>query len=147
MFMYGQDVTANNLFTIVKIRYCRDTKPEDQWARATNQHKELLEALQGYTSARGPRVYAHQANIMLGVTGAIYKTAAEELDNLGIEGTALDTLLKELHFVAVEGVEMMWKQRYATLVSMGKIKRANWSKQKKRQTPAVPRVYKKRMKR
>ena len=112
-----------HIFTIIEIKYCRDTRPEDQWARAVVQHSELAQALQNMplldcdSNNVNHTILVEQENILLGVTGGIFKNTADTLRKLGICGQSLNDLLKELHFVAVNGVEQMWRHRQAIIAA------------------------------
>jgi hypothetical protein len=97
---------------VVEIKYCRDTKPEDQEARAVQQHKQLISTIKKYdTKAR-----VKHCTLLLGVGGAIYKESGQTLSNdLGVRGRSLETLLRKLHFQSVQAVGDMWKHRRALL--------------------------------
>ena len=56
-----------------------------------------------------------QENILLGVTGGIFKNTVDTLKTLGIRGQSLNELLIELHFTAVDGIEQMWRHRQAII--------------------------------
>lgn len=105
--MYTVDTNLNRIFTVVEIKYCRDTNTEDQWARATQQHKDLVDALTAY-QPKGGKIQVRQETILLGATCAIYNNTVETLQHLGVHGRALDTLLRDLHYIAVQGVENAW---------------------------------------
>ena len=96
----------------MEIKYCRDTKPEDQEARAIQQHRNLVENLQKYD----PGANVKHCVLLLGVGGVIYKDVGKQLsENLGVKGHSLDSLLRRLHFQSVEAVGDMWKHRRALL--------------------------------
>ena len=110
----------SHIFTIVEIKYCRDTKPEDQWARATEQHQALADSLRGMKGHDETQhiIEVEQVNIMLGVAGSIYNETVATLTKLGVTGGQLDELLTGLHHTAVEGVELMWKHRQAAVSNL-----------------------------
>ena len=57
---------------------------------------------------------------MLGVGGAIYKSVSTALRvQLGVDGPRLRQLLTELHFIAVTGLNRIWRQRQALLGTGG----------------------------
>jgi hypothetical protein len=97
-------------YTLVELKYCRDTRPEDQEARAEQQHLQIVQALATHdTTAK-----VKHCKLMLGVSGAIYQSTMLHLkEDLGIEGSALDNLLKKLHLIAVEHLEKIWRYRGA----------------------------------
>jgi hypothetical protein len=99
-------------YTVVEIKYCRDTKPEDQEARAVKQHEKLVSTLKKYD--KNARV--KHCTLLLGVGGTIYKEFGQTLSNdLGVRGRPLETLLRKLHFKSVQAVGEMWKHRRALL--------------------------------
>ena len=99
-------------YTVVEVKYCRDTRPEDQEARAAQQHAELVATLREYD----PSAVVKQCNLMLGVSGAMPTSTIRHLrEDLGVEGTALDSLLKQLHLTAIEHLEKIWRYRRAKI--------------------------------
>ena len=99
-------------YTVIEVKYCRDTKPEDQKARAVKQHKQLVSTLKEYD--KNARV--KHCTLLLGVGGTIYKDFGQTLSNdLGVKGRPLETLLRKLHFKSVQAVGEMWKHRRALL--------------------------------
>jgi hypothetical protein len=73
----------------------------------------------------------HQVTILLGVTGVIYTETVECLTALGISGPALKTLLTDLPYTAIHGLERIWRQRGALIKQLGRLKWVNYSKTKK----------------
>ena len=74
---------------------------------------------------------------MLGVSGVIYQSFLDDMDTkLGVSGQELDSLAKRLHFIAINNIEKIWKQRAAMITERDKCKRANWSRAKKRASQA-----------
>jgi hypothetical protein len=97
-------------YTVVEIKYCRDSKPEDQEARAVEQHKQLISTIKKYdTNAR-----LKHCTLLLGVGGTIYNECGQTLSNdLGVRGRPLESLLRKLHLQSVQAVGDMWKHRRA----------------------------------
>jgi hypothetical protein len=139
-------------YTIVEVKYCRDTDKATQRAKAIQQHQHLCESLAASpnhdtdqqqeqdtdmaelsaaiaSSAQSTRV--HQVTILLGVTGVIHTETVERLTALGISGPALKTLLTDLHYTAIHGLERIWRQRGALIKQLGRLKWANYSKTKR----------------
>lgn len=111
--LYGYDKKRRRRqYTIVEVKYCRDTRPADQEARAEQQHAKLLTAIRDYD----PDAKVAQCNLMLGVGGAIPTSTVTHLrDDLGVEGARLTALLKQLHLTAIEHLEKIWKCRRAKI--------------------------------
>ena len=77
-------------YTLVELKYCRDARPEDQEARAEQQHLQIVQALKTHDTTATVK----HCKLMLGVSGAIYQSTIQHLkEDLGIEGSALDNLL------------------------------------------------------
>ena len=74
----GSSESATKI-TIIEVKYCIDTKPEDQMARAREQHQELIRRLveAGY-SARNISI----CPLLVGVSGTIYKRTIKALKSL-----------------------------------------------------------------
>jgi len=99
-------------YTIVEIKYCRDTRPEDQQARAEAQHTVLKEAIEQHDNTAKVTL----VTLMLGVSGVIYKSMAAALEEkLGVTGDHLRSLLTKLHFAAIDGMDRVWRQRWAMI--------------------------------
>ncbi|KAL3154986.1 hypothetical protein ABBQ38_15507 [Trebouxia sp. C0009 RCD-2024] len=81
---------------IVEGGYCTDTRYSDKYRRKEEQHKHLQTLLQ----ARGFEVTL--LPVILGFTGAIYKTTVSALPALGIEKAPAKKLLYDLHAHAVQ---------------------------------------------
>jgi exonuclease III/ribonuclease HI len=83
-------------YTILEIKYCRDTDPIGQMQRAQRQHAQLEMELLGAGAAVDYKV------LLLGVAGTIYKSATlNPLISLGVHRGALETLKHKLHRHAV----------------------------------------------
>ena len=142
-----------NVFTIVEIKYCRDTDKDTQRVKAAEQHKHLHDSIAGMDDqpdqpeeqhdtgmtdlcaairdADQTRPSVFQKTILLGVTGVIYAETEQQLTTLGVSGPALKKLLSDLHYTAISGLERIWRQRGALLKQMGHLKMANCSRGKK----------------
>ena len=87
-------------FTLVEVKYCVDTKPEDLLEKAQAQHTPLLQHLQ-----QTPNTTEELRIILLGAAGYIYNSQTkEQLESLGIQGTALKSLLTNLHVQAIKSL-------------------------------------------
>jgi len=109
IFLYEEDPkTQRRKYTIVEIKYCRDTRQEDQEARAEQQHAAMQQQLKQYD----PLSTVECCVLLLGVSGVIFKQTVQRLtDKLGVEGPLLKNLLTQLHHIAVEGLGKAWNQR------------------------------------
>lgn len=112
--LYG---ATGKALEIIEIKYCRDTDPSQQESRAARQHERLMRTLQIFD----PTAEVKLTTIMLGVSGCIYKKTEEQLQKLGIKGTALSGLLKRLHHLASKHVEEIWNTRHAAITAAGYI--------------------------
>jgi hypothetical protein len=75
---------------LVKIKYCEDTRPQNQMNAATKQHKDLCNILQGAS------VTLHI--ILLGVGGTIYNThTLKPFKDLGLDSQRVKKLASKLH--------------------------------------------------
>ena len=90
---------------IVEGGYCTDTRYNDKYRRKETQHKHLLTLLQ----AR--RFEVILLPVILGFTGAIYKTTVSALPALGIEKAQTKKLLYDLHAHAVQTHHSIIKSR------------------------------------
>jgi len=93
----------------VEIKYCTaDTRPQPQQKRADLQHTALISAL---TKTR-TNTEARLITINLGMAGYIYQDETEEqLQQLGINGQALNSLLTNLHVQAVKSLTRIVQAR------------------------------------
>jgi hypothetical protein len=96
---------------IVEIKYCRDTRREDQEQRATEQHTRLLQAIKTHD----PKADVQYCTLMLGVGGVIYTDFCQKMEGLGVTGPQLHKLAKKLHFMGIEELGKVWKCRRAML--------------------------------
>jgi len=97
-------------YTIVEIKYCRDTNTEEQAGRAAQQHRELAETIRKYDET----AIVHQSTILLGVSGAMYNSSLAEMeDHLGIQGSRLKGLASRLHTHAVKSLTNILHYRRA----------------------------------
>ena len=86
--------------TLVEIKFCRDSDPEPQLDRATKQHQLLKEQMQ-----RTHQCKVKILPILIGVTGAIYRTdTADALKQLGIKGSLLKRTMSTLHQQAIHSL-------------------------------------------
>jgi len=99
-------------FTLVEVKYCVDTKPQDQLEKAQAQHEPLLQHLR-----QTPNTIAELRIILLGAAGYIYNSETkEQLESLGIQGTAMKSLLTNLHVQRTEEAQTQspeWQQPQA----------------------------------
>jgi len=109
IFLYEEDPkTKRRKYTVVEIKYCRDTRLEDQEARAEQQHAAMQQQLKQYD----PLSTVECCVLLLGVSGVIFQQTVQRLtDKLGVEGPLLKNLLTQLHHIAVEGLGKAWNQR------------------------------------
>jgi hypothetical protein len=95
-------------FTLVEIKYCRDTDPEPQRDRAAEQHAELVAMIKEHE----PDAIVKLVTVTLGASGAIYENFLQDMKQfLGVDGPALKSLARRLHFIAVNNLEQIWAQR------------------------------------
>jgi len=91
---------ATRRFTLAEVKYCVDTKPQDQLDRAKAQHAALACRLK-----QAPNTTVDTVVILLGNAGYIYEThTKEQLARLGIQGSALKSLLTNLHVQAIKSL-------------------------------------------
>ena len=122
-------------YTLVELKYCRDTRPEDQEARAEQQHLQIVQALKTHDTTATVK----HCKLMLGVSGAIYQSTIQHpKEDLGIEGSALDNLLKQLHLIAVEHLERIWRYRSAKIKNRLGGQRKQHTGQKHKRTVVAP---------
>jgi hypothetical protein len=99
-------------YILVEVKYCRDTDPEPQRDRASQQHQVLRETIQKYA----PQATVDQVTLTLGVSGAIYNSFMKALkDKLGVTQPRLNTLINKLHHMAVASLNRIWDQRWAMI--------------------------------
>jgi hypothetical protein len=95
---------------IVEIKCCRDTDPEPQRERATNQHRELADMLRNLFT--GMPVHIHP--IVIGVTGTIYKDFYDTMDLLGVSKPEAKRCAAKIHKIAISYVDKImttkWQQ-------------------------------------
>jgi hypothetical protein len=97
-------------YTIMEIKYCRDTNTAEQAGRAAQQHQTLAETIKKYDE----KATVHQSTILLGVSGAIYNSSLAEMeDHLGIQGSQLKGLAKRLHIHAIKSLTSILQCRRA----------------------------------
>jgi len=85
---------------LVEIKYCEDTRPQNQLNAAKEQHKELCNILQGAS------VTLHI--ILLGVGGTIYNThTLKPLKELGLDSQRVKKLASKLHVHSVNFAKLV----------------------------------------
>jgi hypothetical protein len=109
--MYHTDEAGRRVYTIVEIKYCRDTQPEGQTARAAEQHKALAQCIRQHDK----QAQVQEVPLMLGVSGVIYNNFIAQMRQLGVDGPLLEGLLRRLHFTAIRGLHRIWRQRAALI--------------------------------
>jgi hypothetical protein len=98
--------------TLLEIKYCVDTKPEDQHAAAQAQHATLMTTLEA-----APNTSAELITILLGTAGYIYLETHDQLQKLGIQGRVLKSLITNLHVQAVKSLTSIVGTRRHTEMS------------------------------
>jgi ribonuclease HI len=89
MLLYHTDKAGRRVYTIVEIKYCRDTQPEGQTARAAEQHKALAQCIRQHDKL----AQVQEVTLMLGVSGVIYNNFIANMRQLGVDGPLLEGLL------------------------------------------------------
>jgi ribonuclease HI len=90
-------------YTVVEIKYCRDTDTAGQGERATSQHATLVDAIK----QADPTAQVEYLAILLGVSGSIYTDwTLQPLQTLGVSGRHLRKLKYKLHCIAVQ--QLRW---------------------------------------
>jgi hypothetical protein len=127
-------------YTIVEIKYCRDTDPAPQTQAAIVQHAPLVQAIHQYD----PSAEARIVPLVLGVAGYVYKTTIYDMQqHLGLPRTQAKTLARKLHLHAVKSLtKIIHYRRQRELKSPQHRKRRkpeegatyNWKKRKRRKT-------------
>ncbi len=86
-------------YTFVEIKYCVDTKPQEQQANAEEQHKGLIQMIQKHDVNAEVRLVV----ILLGTAGYIYEdyTKKQLQEYLGVDAHALKSLVTNLHLQSV----------------------------------------------
>ena len=99
-FMYKAATTQTmETYTVLEIKFCRDTDPTGQLARARTQHSRLVEAL----TAAAPGAVVQMEVILIGVSGAIYTEHTKDpMVRLGVTRGAWDKLKYRLNVLAVQ---------------------------------------------
>eukprot|EP00775_Hariotina_reticulata_P002296 gene2296-biopygen3834 len=111
--MYAYDERyGKHHYIIVEIKYCRDTDPSLQQARAEDQHQHLKQTIEQYK----PQATVEQVTVLLGVSGVIYKSLRKVLqEKLGVGPPQVAALLTQLHHIAVDNLDKIWRQRWAMI--------------------------------
>lgn len=102
-------------FTIVEIKYCRDTDPTYQEAQARTQHSDLVDLI----TRLDPTAMVAVVPLILGVSGAIFNAFVQAMEeHLGVRGVALTSLSRRLHHMAVFNLQNIWRQRMAAIYGL-----------------------------
>jgi hypothetical protein len=105
----SQGITKTNTkITIVEVKYCIDTKPEDQWTKAHEQHAELKSRLEG------AGYLAQNISIcplLVGVSGTLYKRTLASLKTLGVPHSKATKCASKLHKEAIRSLHDIVKTR------------------------------------
>jgi hypothetical protein len=98
------DANAGWEFTIVELKYCRNTDPTPQQERAAAQHAALKDLI----LAHEDRATVNIVTLMLGASGVIYESFMRDMRVwLGVHGSALTSLARRLHFIAVRNLKLI----------------------------------------
>jgi ribonuclease HI len=119
IIMLEFDADAEWTFNIIEIKYCRDTDPTPQQQRATEQHAALKELILSHE----PRATIYIVPLLLGASGVIYNSFMKEMRDLGVDGSALASLARRLHFIAINNLKLIWQQRCAIVLPRDRRKR------------------------
>ena len=96
-------------YTIVEIKYCRDTQPEEQEKRAEKQHKELITTIQQYDpTAEVKAMHIAVGRVWHHLQINLWKTR----NNLGVTGSLLKGLVRRLHLHAVRSMTSILQYRW-----------------------------------
>jgi exonuclease III/ribonuclease HI len=93
-------ISKDSEFAIIEIKYCSDTKPQEQKGQANRQHTQLRALL---THTWGCKVTLY--TILLGVGGTIYKSMEDTMQALGVKDGAYNKLANDLNLIAAEYAE------------------------------------------
>ena len=85
-------------------RRVSDTDPQNQYDRATSQHRPLADAIQ----QAAPHARVTYIPLLLGVAGTIYSSTTSHLRYLGVRKQALPRLLNRLHVMAVTNLHWIY---------------------------------------
>lgn len=98
-----RDRTIPAKYTVVEVKYCRDTDTASQGERAASQHAALASAIR-----RADRTaHVEYLTVLLGVSGSIYTDCTlQPLQALGVSGRHLRKLKFKLHCIAVQ--QLRW---------------------------------------
>ena len=127
-------------YTIIEIKYCRDTDPAPQTQAAIAQHAPLVQAIRQYDPTADTRVVP----IPLGVAGYVYKTTTYAMQrHLGLPRTQARTLARRLHIHAVKSLTSIigYRRQREPKYNQDKKRRTvqgrtayNWRRRKKKRT-------------
>jgi hypothetical protein len=94
---------------IMELKFCSDTRPEDQLLKAQQQHAELISLLmeQGYNKSNIQLI-----PILIGVSGTIYtQHTLDALQLLGISQPAARKCCSKLHTEAIRSLHSIVQTR------------------------------------
>jgi hypothetical protein len=100
--LLAMDTLDTRYICIVEIKYCHDTRRDDQAQRAKDQHAALERALR---DAMKFYDHVHTHVITLGMMGTIYSDFHETMEALGVDKAASRKLARKLHMHAVDYVK------------------------------------------
>ena len=102
------------LVHLIEIKYCEDTRPENQLAAAQEQHSQLEIQLAG--------AQVTLCTIFLGVGGTIYiPHTLNQLTELGLDSQKAKDLARKLHCHSVQYAHKLTTTRRATEISQNTI--------------------------
>jgi ribonuclease HI len=107
LLVSGRD-KPNTKITIVEIKYCIDTKPNDQWTKAHEQHAELKSRLEG-VGYLGQNISV--CPLLVGVSGTIYRRTLASLEKLGVARPQARKCARKLHVEAIRSLHDIVKTR------------------------------------
>jgi hypothetical protein len=102
-------LTSQAKIVLIELKYCLDRDRQPQRTAALEQHAELSRLLVQWWGCE-----VRTQVILLGTGGTIFTVDTEDaLEDLGVTGAALTTLLNKLNRIAVEYVEKALKYRWS----------------------------------
>jgi hypothetical protein len=117
-------------YTLLEIKYCRDTDPDPQTQAAVAQHAHLVQAIKQYD----PKADIRTVPLVLGVAGYIYKNTTYALQcHLGLPRHQVKSLARKLHIHAVKSL--------TTIINYRRKREPQEPKSHKRKHQAAPQAY------
>lgn len=105
-------------YWIIEVKICKDSDPQGQQSKADYQHQILIEKIKELE----PNAKVWLCPILVGVTGTMYLSTANYLQELGIKGDALKKCTSEVHIAAVKSLYKI----YTTKRKLEKPKEPVW---------------------